>query len=281
MKQRPKQPHPTPTPVGRGRWALAGIAVLAFACAVYFQLPAALVLRVLPSPLPEPWSVAPGGAVASGTIWEGELAGLSLLGHPVGRVRWQLSPYRALGGRWVGQVEVTRQRPRSGVPADSAGRLAANFDLDRSGTGTVTALDGEWPLADLQPATVVPWRGRVVAKVDRLQFAAGEWVGGSGQLVLRGLANPGSPVVLGDFEGLWPAGNARGVPSVRVRDLAGPVALQATLTREPNGAWQLLGDATLRADAPMEVRQALLMFGPPDSSGRYPLRLEFGLSPRP
>lgn len=266
---------------GRARWMLAALALAAFVAALYLQLPASLLLRFLPSPLPYPWTTAPGGPVVSGTIWDGELSGIAVLGHPLGRIHWQLSPWQALAGRFAGQVDLGSATSVVSAADGGPGRISATFLLDASGTGTISALDGEWPLAGLQPGTASPWRGRVVAKVTTVQFKAGEFAGGSGRVLVNGLAPPGNPRALGDFEVLWPAGNAAGDHQARVRDLNGAVELRAALMREPTGLWQLVGEAAPREGAPPDVRQALLMFGPPDNRGRHPLRLEFGLSPRP
>lgn len=255
----------------RGRLLLAGPAVAVFVATLYLQLPASLLLRWLPSPLPLPWSTPGGGLVAEGTVWNGQLSGLGLLGHPVGQIRWHLSPWRALCGQLAGAVEVEAGAGRR------QGRMVATVAFGLDGTGTLTSLAGEWPLANLQPASRQSWRGQLQVDIARLHIDAGRFGGGEGRLRVTALTAPGTRATLGDFEVVWPEGSDQG----RVRDLAGAVELRAALLRRPEDVWQLVGEAAPRPAAPAEVRQALLMFGPPDAGGRHPLRLEFGVSPPP
>lgn len=265
MSSRPRPPASTPRPLSGAVWLLP--ALLAFLGAVYWQVPASFVLRFLPTPLPPPWTIAPSGLATSGTLWSGSLHGLAVAGQPIGAVNWQLSPLQGLVGRVTGEVDV----------GGGTRFLATRVRLSLGGDGSLSSLEARWPLADLQPVPAVGWQGQLVARLESIELRGGIPVGWSGKLRVNGLTAPGKGPALGDFEVDWPAGRDQG----RVRDIAGPVELRAALLRVPTGGWRLEGEAAPRAAADQQVRQALLMFGPPDSAGRHPLRIEFGVSPPP
>lgn len=240
---------------------------LVFLVVVFLQLPASLLLRFLPAPLPAPWSVAPFGLSASGTVWNGELQGLLLGGIPVRTLRWQLSPLNILRGRLQGTAKASNE----------GGHLDARFAVGFDGRGEVSGLQGEVPLGWLQPGIANPWRGQVRLDMATVLLGPAGPTQFAGVVDVVGLASPAVAQSLGDFRLEWPAGGAQG----RVSSLRGPVELRAALLPQPGGGFLLEGEATPLADASAPVRQALTLLGAPDASGRHHLRMEFGVSARP
>ena len=262
---RAAQPAPG---LSRGaRLGLVGLAAGGFLLALWLQLPAALALRFLPAPLPAPWAAAPGGLVANGTVWQGELQGLVAGGMPVRSVRWQLSPWRLLFGQLRGNAVVL---------GDGA-KLEGLFNLRFDGTGELTELSGELPLALLQPASPQPWTGQVLARIESLTLAGGKAERFSGQVDVRALYSPDVAQPLGDFRLEWPRGSDQG----RITTLGGPVDFRAALLRQPGGGFRLDGEARTNTYAAPAIRQALMTFGLPDATGRYRIQVEFGVSARP
>ncbi len=249
------------------RLGLVGLAVVGFLLALWLQLPAALLLRFLPSPLPAPWAIAPGGLAATGTVWAGELRGLMVGGMPIRSLNWQLSPWRVLAGQLQGSAVVL------GDGAKFAGRFGLQFD----GTGELTALNGELPLALLQPTSPQPWNGQVVASLESLTLVAGKPERFSGRVDVLRLSSPAVPQSLGDFRLEWPSGSDQG----RIATLGGPVDLRAALLRQPGGGFRLDGEASANAAAAAVVHQALTTFGLPDATGRYRIQVDLGVSAPP
>lgn len=265
MTSRPK-PAASPAVKHRGWWIVLP-AVAAFCVALYWQLPAALLLRLLPTPLPAPWATTAEGLVVDGTLWSGTARGLVFAGQPIGRVRWQISPLQGLLAKAEGSLEVVADQ----------GSLVTALAVNANGDGALTDLRVQWPLASLQSSQTPPWRGTLTATLDEIVLREGRVASWTGVLRLQALSAPGGGPALGDFEAVWPAGSNQG----RVRDLAGPVELRAALLRGSDGRYRLEGEAAPRPSAGAPVREALLLFGPPDRAGRHALRLEFGLSTPP
>jgi len=259
--------HAAPGLSRGARFGLVGLAAVGFLVALWLQLPAALLLRFLPSPLPAPWTTAAGGLATTGTVWQGELQGLEVGAASLRSVHWQLSPWRLLLGQLRGNALVT---------GDEA-KLEAVFNLRFNGTGELTELNGELPLALLQPAAPQPWNGRVLLRLDSLALVAGKPERFSGKVDVRGLSSPSVVQPLGDFRLEWPDGSDQG----RVTTLAGPVDLRAALLTQPGGGFRLDGEARTNASAAPAVQQALKMFGLPDAAGRYRIQVELGVSARP
>lgn len=259
--------QPVPGLSRGARLGLVGLAAGGFLLALWLQLPASLALRFIPAPLPAPWAAAPGGLVAAGTVWQGELHGLVAGGMPVRSVQWQLSPWRVLFGQLRGNAVVLGD----GV------KLEGLFNLRFDGSGELTGLSGELPLALLQPASPQPWKGRVVARLESLTLMAGKPVRFSGTVDVRSLYSPAVAPPLGDFRLDWPPDSDQG----RIATLGGPVDLRAALVRQPGGGFRLDGEARANAYAAPAVHQSLSTFGLPDAAGRYRIQVEFGVSARP
>jgi len=259
---------PAASGLSRGaRLGLVGLAAVGFLATLWLQLPAALLLRFLPSPLPAPWTTASGGLAATGTVWQGELQGLEVGAASLRSVHWQLSPWRLLLGQLRGSVLV----------AGDEAKLEGVFDLRFNGTGELTELNGELPLALLQPASPQPWNARVLLSLDSLALVAGKPERFSGKVDVRGLSSPSVAQPLGDFRLEWPRGSDQG----RITTLGGPVDLRAALLPQPGGGFRLDGEARANTDAAPAVQHALTTFGLPDASGRYRIQVEFGVSARP
>jgi len=262
---RASQPAPG---LSRGaRLGLLGVAATGFLLALWLQLPASLLLRFLPSPLPSPWTISPSGLAATGTAWQGNLHGLVAGETPIRSVEWHLSPWRLLAGQLSGNVLAS---------ADSA-KVEGLFNLRFDGTGELSQVSGELPLALLQPASRQPWSGQVVARLDSLVLTGGKPERFSGRIDVRKLVSPAVAQSLGDFRLEWPADSEQG----RITTLGGPVDLRAALLRQPGGGFRLDGEARANADAAPAVQQALTVFGLPDSAGRYRIQVELGVSARP
>jgi general secretion pathway protein N len=251
----------------RARVWLTGLGLAGFLLALFLQLPAAVLLRFLPSPLPAPLATHPAGMSASGTVWNGELRGLQLARQPIESVQWELSPWAVLSGRLRGHAQALA----SGV------RFETRFDLSLAGVGELSDLQGEFPLAWVQPAATHPWQGQVQLALDAVKLTPQGPAEMAGTLNVSGLSSPALAEPLGDYRLDWPAGAKQG----RVSTLRGPVVFRAAMLPLAGGGFRLDGEATPEVGATPAVRQALGMFGLPDAQGRYQVRIEFGVSAPP
>lgn len=257
---------PAPALSRRARAGLLVLALAGFLLAVYWQLPASLLLRFLPSPLPAPLSTSPGGLAANGSLWQGELLGLRAGAVPLS-LRWELSPWRVLLGSLNGHATVASRKDQ----------LSGDFQLDFQGHGELFNLQGNFGLEQLQPAATHPWRGQVVADRASVVIGPAGVTDFAGNVSVLALTSPALPQSLGDFSLEW----ARGADQGRVRNLRGPVTLHAAVLPMAGGGYRLEGEATTGADASPALRQALALIGVPDAAGRYRLAAEFGVSERP
>ena len=251
----------------RARIWLTGLGLGGFLVALFLQLPAAVLLRFLPSPLPSPLATHPAGVSASGTVWHGELRGLQLAKQPLDSVRWELSPWAVFTGRLRGHAQALA----------SGGRLEARFDLNLAGIGELSNLQGEFPLAWVQPAATDAWQGQVQLTLDAVKLTPEGPAEMAGILNVLGLSSPALAEPLGDYRLDWPAGANQG----RVSTLRGPVVFRAAILPLAGGGFRLDGEATPEVGATPAVRQALGMFGLPDAQGRHQVRIEFGVSAPP
>jgi len=229
--------------------------VLLLALAVYVlvlvtTLPAALVWH----------HAAPAQARASGiegTLWRGQASTVLVDGVRMSGLRWTFQPLELLRARLSFRVDTRLD--------DGFARAQVAVS---PGGGRVLLRDLQAGMA-LQPlARSAGYRGvagQLTLNLARLQLvdgwpASAEGRIGLGQLRISDLgAEP-----LGDFEFVMLAPERVGTLRAEVRDLGGPLQVQALANLAPDRSFELQGVVAARAEAAESLRQVLELLGPAD-----------------
>jgi general secretion pathway protein N len=239
--------------VKRPLW-VALVAVLAFAGIVIARRPAEWVLPR-----------SHGGlacAAIDGSLWNGTCIGLTMSGTPIGDVGWQLQPLPLLLARL--SVRLTVQ-----------GAANASTDLEVSLGGRITArnLRGDLPLdGRLIPGLPANLRGRAHLELALAEIRRGAVTELQGRIEARDLEDrSGNDTPLGSYELSFPGGS--GLPTGKLHDLEGPLALEGTLRLTPQPGFELEGFIAPRSGAAPELVNNIRFLGSPDATGRRPFSL--------
>ena len=245
----------------RGIW-ITVLAVVAFAVIVIARLPASWVV-------PAPPSVVSCGAV-DGSIWSGSCAGLNVQGATLGDVVWDIHALKLLTLKLSANIALTRP----------VGSLHGDFDvgLDKSVTArNVQAdipLDGDVLL--LLPPNLQTLRGNINANIDSAYIAKNVIKQIAGHIEVHDLVDhdrQGVATPLGNYAVTFPPA-ATGDPTGQIKDLGGPLAVDATLRLTQDPGFDLQGYVTPRPDATPALVNQLQYLGSPDAQGRR----QFGTS---
>jgi general secretion pathway protein N len=238
--------------------ALIGVAIaLVFFVVLVMRLPAQWIAGFLPRDLAceEP----------SGTIWNGECGTLRLHAASFGTLGWSLAPLRLLSGKLVADVVLSRP------PA----RAHGNLELSPSGPIVARAIIADFPIEPaLIPELPENIAGRAHAEIGLLKLRDGVVESLEGSIQVHDLAQGGADAAaLGDYSLEFAHREAPGEPVGQLRDLGGPLSVEATLrlTREPG--FVLDGVIAARASAPPQLAEDIETLGLPDSSGRRPFSI--------
>ena len=238
--------------------ALIGVAiVLVFLAVLVIRLPAQWIVNFLPRDLvcEDP----------SGTIWNGECGALKLHAASFGTIDWTVAPGRLFAGKLVADVSLTRP------PSHAQGTV----ELSTSGTVIARALIADFPIDPaIIPALPENLAGRAHADIALLKLHDSVIESIEGTIEVHDLAQGGADAAaLGDYSLVFPHSETAGEPLGHLRDLGGPLSVEATLklTREPG--FTLDGVLAARSSAPPQLAKDIESLGLPDSSGRRPFSI--------
>lgn len=235
----------------RLRWFVL-LALLAFIGVLLLRLPARWISAALPQDV--------ACADASGTLWHGQCAVLTLSGQSLGQLNWQLASWSLLGRRATANTSVV----------GSALQASASIEVTNG---------SEWLLRDLrlELRLPTPWvaripadlAGRLSAQLQWLRLKDG-WVRDiRGTIQAQQLVSGGpAPAPLGNFEINFNEPPQAGKLVGKLRDLGGPLAVQGSLTLLPSPGYLLEGTVAARAEANAVLQRQLAMLGAPDAAGR-------------
>ena len=143
-------------------------------------------------------------------------------------------------------------------------RGSAQLTLHFNGDLEVAALNGSLPLEGGVVPVPSGWSGVLDLGVDRASLRDGHVSALQGTLTARSLrmAHPGTD--LGSFELTFPAAPVGDAPMLgTLRDLDGPLALQAHVQLARDGNYQLDGTVAARSTANADLQQLLQPAGRP------------------
>jgi Type II secretion system (T2SS), protein N len=236
----------------RSFW-IALLAGLAFAFIVIARFPAVWAAGALPK-----WLSCDDIA---GTIWSGSCTGLALHHQqPIGDLSWQLQPARLLAARLAAHVQLTQGAAflngdlEWGLGQRLHGRdLHASFDLNPALLSMLPAnLSGsaraDLAYIDMKGNRLTDLRGRIEVH-DLVQHQGGATPLGSYSLTFPGV--PGGGEIAGEL-----------------KDIGGPLALEARVRMTPEPGFLLDGKVASRASVAPELARQLQILGSPDAQGR-------------
>lgn len=235
------------------RW-LIGAAVLVFVGTLLGRLPASWLLPLLPAQV--------HCTAADGSLWNGHCADLSVAQLRIGDTQWKLAALPLLLGRLVLQIS------------------ADGDDIKGSGTfrlglgGSIEARDthAQFPLDTLQLPLPQGWSAHAALTLRAATLKQLQLQSLDGELQILDLQQQNPSLPLGDYAlSFDPASNSNARFTGKLRDLKGPLSVNATLGVNPDLSWQIDGLVGARGDIPDDMRQVLQLMGDPDSSGRYSL----------
>jgi len=236
------------------------LAAAIFLLTLLVRLPAAALTWLLPAGVQ---CLSP-----SGTLWQGECTDLRTPDVELAGVRWSLHAWSLLRARAALDVQSDDARTSG----------SAHLTLHPGGGIDIQTLQG----TALMPGPLSPlpagWSGELELAIAQASLRNGHISSLQGVITARRLHSERPTAELGSFELRFPgagtAAESPGSPMVgALRDLEGPLSLQATITLTPDGAYELEGSLATRADASVELQQLTQMLGPADAQGRRPFSL--------
>ena len=237
---------------------LIGVVIaLVFLTVLVIRLPAQWIMSFLPRELAcdDP----------AGTIWNGECGALRLHASSFGKVDWAIAPMSLLGARLVADVTISHP----------SAHASGNLELAPSGTIIARRVLADLPLDPaLIPELPEYIGGKAHADLSFVRLRNGVIEAVEGSVQVRDLARGGADATaLGDYTLDFPHAAAEGEPVGHLRDLGGPLSIEASLrlTREPG--FVLDGVLSARSTAPPALAKDIESLGLPDSSGRRPFSI--------
>lgn len=204
----------------------------------------------------------------AGTVWQGACASVEWQGQSRGALSWSLEPWRLLTGQLAAQLRLASP----GVSI--SGEVGAGLGGAISGRDVRADLSlGAAPLPGI-PGNI---RGRVHAELERVDFGDKGFTALLGKVEVHGLEQIGGagPLRLGNHEVVFdePVDSAGRIHG-RIRDLGGPLSVEATITLTPAPGYLLEGNVAARTDAAPDLAQQITYLGRPDAAGRRPFAQE-------
>jgi Type II secretion system (T2SS), protein N len=247
------------------RWPLILLVLLALIAAAIFVLPASLAARFLPAQV--------RAEDFSGTLLHGAAGKLSVNARDAGAIEWQVHPLALLKLALVVDIHWVKM----GFVIDGTADIAA---------GNVIARDihGGGPVDNLTDLGFANgWRGAAKLNLTEIKSDFRALQSAVGQIEVSDVASPGiaNGSNLGSYALTLTPGSVApdGTVSATVNDIGGPVEAQVQIRFSPaTRTGMLSGTLKERPEASPTLRDQLnnlAQLRPRDSSGRFPVDLEF------
>jgi Type II secretion system (T2SS), protein N len=247
------------------RWPLILVGVLVVSAAAIFVLPASMITRFLPAQV--------RAEDFSGTLIHGAAGKIFFDARDIGALEWHLHPLSLLRLAAVADVHwVMVGFVTDGTAEISARGIAAH---DVRGNGPIESLVG---------LGVAPgWHGTANLAFSEIKSDFVKLIAAVGKVEVSNVSASGiaEGSDLGGYLLQIPAGAVAADGSIRatLKDTGGPVELQAEIRLSPSARTALLSGTLMdRPEASQALRNQLAgmtQLRPRDSSGRFPVELEF------
>ena len=261
-----RSPKPIARPARRSYGWLVAAALLAAVIFIVSALPASIALRFLPKDI--------RADDASGTLWHGSFAQVTVRGRQIGALEWRLHPLPLFTGALNADVRWIKQ----GFVLDAV--LAA-----RGNEVSAQEINGGGAIEDLAELGITRgWTGTVHVAIPELRVDAQKIRAAAGTIKIEALkskrfgdADVGGYELSFTPESVQPDGSAL----AQVRDLGGPLQLTGALTIAPAQSLATFSGAVKeRTPLPPQLQQEfenLVQMRGRDAQGRVPLEIEFAL----
>ncbi len=206
----------------------------------------------------------------NGSIWQGAASQTSWKGQPLGALHWDLQMLPLLLGKLGAGFSI--QTPQGYLQGEVTVPLT-------SGPIRLSEVSGQLPLTELMsfvPPMPIPVAvaGTVTLNITQLEFDPV-----SHAATATGRASWQSAEVLspqafkmGNLQAEI-ATDEQGVVVAQLKDLGGPLELDAQILFKPDSSYGLSGTVGAKNDADASLQQALGWLGKADAKGKYKLKL--------
>ncbi|KZN29981.1 hypothetical protein N474_03215 [Pseudoalteromonas luteoviolacea CPMOR-2] len=231
-------------------------------------IPASVALQLVQSQIPSNVRL---GAV-SGTLWQGQVSGVNYQNLQLHNVKWELNALALLTGQLSGKVNFGNARDASEISGRSnfaVSMLGNSIELNQA----TLRFSVEQAMKQVNLPLPVDASGRVILEVA--QYNSGEPYC---EALEGDISSP--EIKVKGMSGWFSIGDLSGALSCKSGDVAIVVepenllGLRADATLADNMQFRVAGNIKPDASLPKEVHDAVkLMFGRPDSQGRYPVSM--------
>jgi len=232
------------------------LAAVLFLLTLLVRLPARVLLGYLP---PDINCEDPSGTVWHGTCGQVRGEGLSIAG-----VSWTVHPMALLSLKL--SADLSSADPNAGG--------SVSVEAIRSGDVSISALRATLPIAG--DASILPAGSSaiVVLALPSAKIHDEHLIAAEGTVVVQHLHIAKPPSDLGSYELQFAPPSPGPTIGGQLRDLEGPLAVNATLHLQPNGSYDIDGTVAARSGASDDLAKALQLFlGPADAQGQHTFSL--------
>jgi len=203
-----------------------------------------------------------------GSLWAGRVNSIVWNGRNIGSLSWDLKLLSLLGGNL--RSDFSLQTANGYLQ----GEVAVPFSADKA---RFESLSGQLPLAELQallPYSLVTVDGSASLAFKELVLdAAGRPIEANGRINWQHAAVLAPQAFsMGDLQADITT-DEKGVLAAKLKDMGGPLQLDAQLQLRPDHNYSLSGTVAAAKDAEASLSQALSWLGKAGAGGKYRLNL--------
>jgi hypothetical protein len=201
-----------------------------------------------------------------GSAWNGTCTGFTSGVASLGDLSWELHLLQLLRGRLGLHIDLTNQ----------ANYVRGDVALGFGGSWHATDVALDIPLTSALVASLPAGvHARLSGKLARIEWTGKFLADLQGELDVQDLVGS-QGAAFGNYQATFapqPASGATEMPTAMVRDIGGPLALDATLQLNHDPGYLLEGRVAARPSASPDIVDLLKYFGTPDAAGRRPFSL--------
>jgi hypothetical protein len=191
-----------------------------------------------------------------GTVLSGSIESVRIKQLPLGRLTWHFAPLGLL------RAELSFDVSLIGL----GHRVQGRFGITPLGTLVARQVTVEWPLRSL--SNDITWGGQLSAHIDSARLHRGWPEKALGSITVRHFTRPDSNIDLGSFTLDVGAGADAKQVEGHLRDIDGPLAVQATVLMNADRSYRIDGSLLPREGTPEDIKDSFTFLGPPDTAGR-------------
>ena len=227
---------------------LAALALTALVLIAAFTVPASVIADRIPPPV-----LLEG---VRGNLLAGSIDAIQFKRMQLGQLTWAFAPFALLRG------EVGYDINLSGHGHHVQGR----FGITLLRAAVAHHVEIEWPLRSL--SNDIHWGGQLSASIERARVRHGWPEAALATITVRHFMRPDSDIDLGSFTVELGEGSEAHQIEGHLRDIDGPLSVQATILLSSDHTYRIDGSLLPRAGTPEDIKYSITFLGPPDIAGR-------------